>query len=195
VTYGGLAGRDLEAMAQGFEEVLHEDYLAYRIRSTEYLGERLCEAGIPIVEPPGGHAVYLDAARFCPHLPPSRFPGQAIVVVLYRHAGVRSCEIGSVMFGTSPPPPLELVRLALPRRTYTQSHVDWVVEAVAEVFARRDSIRPPDRRGAAGAAALHRPIRRAVTARRRVATMARLPVPLPERSRRCAFAPRCSRCS
>ncbi len=99
VTYGGLAGRDLEAMAQGFQEVLEEDYLCYRIRSAEYVGERLLAAGIQIVEPPGGHAIYIDAAAFCPHIPADRFPGQALVVALYRHAGIRGVEIGSVMFG------------------------------------------------------------------------------------------------
>src|SRR5215831_7892692 len=116
-------------MAQGFEEVLHEDYLQYRLRSVEYLGEHLLQAGIQIVEPPGGHAVYLDAAAFCPHIPPAQFPGQALVCGLYRHAGIRAVEIGSVMFGQVDPdtgesiqPPMELVRLAIPRRVYTQSH-------------------------------------------------------------------------
>jgi tryptophanase len=143
VTYGGLAGRDLEAMAQGFEEVLHEDYLAYRIRSTEYLGEKLLEIGYQIVEPPGGHAIYIDAGHFCPHVPPSSFPGQALVCALYRQAGIRAVEIGSVMFGANghPPPAMELVRLAVPRRVYTQSHVDYLVEACGELFARRDSLR------------------------------------------------------
>ncbi|MCI0637652.1 MAG: tryptophanase [Gemmataceae bacterium] len=149
VTYGGLAGRDLEAMAQGFTEVLHEDYLQYRLRSVAYLGEHLLAAGIQIVEPPGGHAVYLDAAAFCPHVPPARFPGQAVVCALYRHAGIRAVEIGSVMFGRVDPvtgaashPPMELVRLALPRRVYTQSHIDYVIEATIEVFERRDQLRP-----------------------------------------------------
>jgi tyrosine phenol-lyase len=143
VTYGGLAGRDLEAMAQGFEEVLDENYLQYRIRTAEYVGERLTAAGVPIIEPPGGHAVYLDAASFCPHLPPARFPGQALAAALYRHAGIRTVEIGSLMFGGEghPAPPLELVRLALPRRVYTQSHMDYVVEAVIEVFERRQELR------------------------------------------------------
>ena len=99
VTYGGLAGRDLEAMAQGFREVLDEDYLRYRIRSAEYVGEKLLAAGIQIIEPPGGHAIYIDAAAFCPHIPAAQFPGQALVVALYRHAGIRGVEIGSVMFG------------------------------------------------------------------------------------------------
>jgi tyrosine phenol-lyase len=142
VTYGGLAGRDLEAMAQGFQEVLEEDYLRYRIRSIEYLGEKLREAGIAIVEPPGGHAIYIDAARFCAHIPPARFPGQALACGLYREAGIRSVEIGSLMFGASgSPPPMELVRLAMPRRVYTQSHVDYVVEAVIEVFRKREELR------------------------------------------------------
>ncbi|HEX7023680.1 MAG TPA: tryptophanase [Gemmatimonadales bacterium] len=143
VTYGGLAGRDLEAMAQGFSEVLEEDYLAYRIRSVEYLGDRLRRAGIAIVEPPGGHAIYLDARAFCAHLPVHQFPGQAVVCGLYRTAGIRAVEIGSVMFGGEdrPPPPMELVRLAIPRRVYTQSHIDYVAEALEELHARRDGLR------------------------------------------------------
>jgi tryptophanase len=143
VTYGGLAGRDLAAMAQGFQEVLDENYLCYRIRSAEYVGERLLAAGIQIIEPPGGHAVYLDASAFCPHIPPSQFPGQALVVALYRHAGIRGVEIGSVMFGGGghAAPALELVRLAFPRRVYTQSHMDYVVEATIEVFRDRDKLR------------------------------------------------------
>jgi tyrosine phenol-lyase len=141
VTYGGLAGRDLEAMAQGFREVLDEDYLQYRIRSIEYLGERIRAAGVAIVEPPGGHAVYIDAARFCPHIPKSRFPGQALACALYREAGIRSVEIGSVMFGGGgTPPPMELVRLAIPRRVYTQSHIDYVIEAVIEVHGKRHAL-------------------------------------------------------
>jgi tryptophanase len=148
VTYGGLAGRDLEAMAQGFTEVLDEDYLHYRIRSTEYLGEGLIRAGVRIVEPPGGHAIYIDAADFCEHLSPDQFPGQALVCALYRHAGIRAVEIGSVMFGKidrasgkTLHPPMQLVRLAIPRRVYTQSHIDYVIEAVGEVYANRGSIR------------------------------------------------------
>jgi tryptophanase len=148
VTYGGLAGRDLEAMAQGFTEVLDEDYLHYRVRSIEYLGEHLLREGVQIVEPPGGHAVYIDATAFCPHIPPAQFPGQALVCALYRHAGIRAVEIGSVMFGRVDPdtgesvhPPLELVRLAIPRRVYTQSHIDYVVEATVEVFRQRQRIR------------------------------------------------------
>lgn len=143
ITYGGLAGRDLEAMAQGLEEVVDEDYLEYRIRCVGYLGEKLLAAGIKIVEPPGGHAVYIDAAAFCPHIPPERFPGQAVVCGLYRHAGIRACEIGSVMFGQDGRrPAMELVRLAIPRRVYTQSHIDYVVEAAAEVFQDRQHLRP-----------------------------------------------------
>ncbi len=138
-TYGGLAGRDLEAMAQGFEEVLHEDYLTYRLRSTEYLGEKLLAMGIQIVEPPGGHAIYIDAKEFCPHIPPEQFPGHALACALYRHGGIRSCEIGSVMFGANAT--MELVRMAIPRRVYTQSHIDYVVEVVGEVFACRREIR------------------------------------------------------
>ena len=143
-TYGGLAGRDLEAIAQGLEEVLDEHYLAYRIRSVEYLGEKLTETGVPIVQPPGGHAIYLDAKRFANHIPPSQFPGQSIVCELFRAGGIRSVEIGSVMFGkydkktgTLVSPSMELVRLAIPRRVYTQSHIDFVVEVIREVYARR----------------------------------------------------------
>jgi len=146
-TYGGLARRDLEAIAQGIEEVLDEHYLTYRIRSIEYFGEKLLEAGVPILVPPGGHAIYLDAKRFAPHIPPEQFPGQSIVCELYRHAGIRSVEIGSVMFGKYDsngkhiPPPMELVRLAVPRRVYTQSHIDYVIEAVIEVYNNRDKLR------------------------------------------------------
>ncbi len=141
-TYGGLAGRDLEAMAQGFEEVLQEDYLHYRVRSVEYLGERLTAGGVPIVQPPGGHAIYIDAEGFCPHIPAAGFPGQAVVCGLYRQAGIRAVEIGSLMFGSGGKPPnMELVRLAIPRRVYTQSHIDYVIEAVLEVHARRDKLR------------------------------------------------------
>lgn len=141
ITYGGLAGRDLEAMAQGFEEVVHEDYLAYRIRSVEYLGEKLLAAGIPIVEPPGGHAIYIDAGAMCPHIPREQFPGQALVCGLYRVGGIRAVEIGSVMFGATASPPLELVRLAMPRRVYTQSHIDYVIEAAAELAAKKKELR------------------------------------------------------
>jgi tryptophanase len=138
VTYGGLAGRDLEAIARGFEEVVEEDYLAYRIRSVEYVGERLCAAGIPIMQPPGGHAIYIDAAAFCPHIPRGQYPGQALVCGLYREGGVRTVEIGSVMFGQGAH--LELVRLAMPRRVYTQSHMDYVVEVCAGLYDRRDEL-------------------------------------------------------
>ena len=148
VTYGGLAGRDLEAMAQGFQEVLDEHYLEYRLRSTAYLGEHLLAAGIQIVEPPGGHAIYIDAAAFCSHLPPEQFPGQARICALYRHAGIRSVEIGRLMFGAIDPAtgaageaPMELVRLAIPRRVYTQSHIDYVVEACIELYQNRRGIR------------------------------------------------------
>ncbi|MYF96627.1 MAG: tryptophanase [Holophagales bacterium] len=141
VTYGGLAGRDLEAMAQGFREVLDEDYLRYRIRSTTYVGEKLLEAGIQIVEPPGGHAIYIDACRFCRHLSREQLPGQALVVALYRHAAIRTCEVGTVMFGARQQPALDLVRLAVPRRVYTQSHMDYVVEALVELYAERERIR------------------------------------------------------
>ncbi len=141
-TYGGLAGRDLEAMAQGFEEVTHEDYLQYRIRSTEYLGEKLLAAGIGIVEPPGGHAIYIDAKEFCPHIPQEQFPGQAVVCAFYRHAGIRAVEIGSLMFGYGGnKPAMELVRLAIPRRVYTQSHIDYVIEAIIEVFEKRKELK------------------------------------------------------
>ena len=141
-TYGGLAGRDLEAMAQGFQEVVEEDYLAYRIRSTAYLGERLAIAGYQIVQPPGGHAIYIDAGHLCPHIPPESFPGQALVCGLYRHAGIRAVEVGSVMFGgNGHHPPLELVRLAIPRRVYTQSHIDYVAEACTELYAERSKLK------------------------------------------------------
>ena len=145
-TYGGLAGRDLEAVAQGLEEILDENYLRYRIKSTEYLGNKLLEAGIPIIEPPGGHAIYLDAKRFLPNIPPHQFPGQSIVCELYNVGGVRAVEIGSVMFGkyndkgNIVSPPMELVRFAIPRRVYTQSHIDYVAEVVIEVFNYRDKL-------------------------------------------------------
>jgi tryptophanase len=146
-TYGGLAGRDLEAIAQGLEEVLDENYLHYRLRSVEYLGERLVAAGVPILRPPGGHAIYLNAKNFVPHVPPHEFPGQSLVVELYRTGGIRSVEIGSVMFGRNDsrgsfvPSRMELVRLAIPRRVYTQSHIDYVIEVVLEVFGRRESMK------------------------------------------------------
>ena len=138
-TYGGLAGRDLEAIAVGLAEVLDPDYLRYRIASTGYLGDHISSHGVPIVQPPGGHAIYIDAGRMLPHIPRSQFPGQALAVELYRHAGIRSVEIGSVMFGEQAPH--ELLRLAIPRRAYTQSHIDYVVEAILEVNQRREQIR------------------------------------------------------
>jgi tyrosine phenol-lyase len=138
-TYGGLAGRDLEAVAVGLEEVLQPEYLEYRIASTAYLGRHIADHGVPIVEPPGGHAIYIDAGRMLAHIPRSQFPGQALAVELFRHAGVRSVEIGSVMFGSGARH--ELLRLAIPRRVYTQSHVDYLVEAILEVNERRESIR------------------------------------------------------
>ena len=138
-TYGGLAGRDLAAIAVGLEEVLDPDYLRYRIVSTGYLGRHIADHGVPIVEPPGGHAIYIDAARMLPHIPPHQFPGQALAIELYRHAGIRSVEIGSVMFGEAARH--ELLRLAIPRRVYTQSHIDYVVEAILEVNARKTGIR------------------------------------------------------
>ena len=139
-TYGGLAGRNLEAIAQGLTEVVRHDYLRYRIRSTEYLGDKLQVAQVPIVVPTGGHAVYLDARALLPHVPPLQYPGQALACALYLEGGVRGCEIGTVMFGKRPdgteaPAAMDLVRLAIPRRTYTQSHMDYVVE-VAERVAR-----------------------------------------------------------
>ncbi len=137
-TYGGLAGRDLEAIAVGLEEVLHPDYLQYRIASTAYLGRHIADHGVPIVEPPGGHAIYIDAGRMLPHIPKHQFPGQALAVELYRHAGVRGVEIGSVMFGEHAQH--ELLRLAIPRRVYTQSHIDYLVEAILEINERKDRI-------------------------------------------------------
>jgi tryptophanase len=146
-TYGGMAGRDLEAIAVGLGEVLDEDYLLYRITSTTYLGDHVSRAGVPIVQPPGGHAIYIDASAFFPQLRAAELPGQALVVELYREAGIRSVEIGTVMFGrrdpatgTETPAPMELVRLAIPRRVYTQSHVDYVVEAILNVWERRASV-------------------------------------------------------
>jgi len=138
-TYGGLAGRDLEAIAVGLEEVLDPDYLRYRIASTAYLGRHLADRGVPIVEPPGGHAIYIDAGRLLPHIPRDQFPGQALAVELYRHAGIRAVEIGSVMFGDQARH--ELLRLAIPRRVYTQSHIDYVVEAMLEVHEGRGRLR------------------------------------------------------
>ncbi len=146
VTYGGLAGRDLEAIAQGLREVVDEDYLRYRIRSTAYLGDALAADGIPVVQPIGGHAVYLDARALLPHVPPLQYPGQALAVALYVEGGIRGCEIGTVMFGRHPdgsetPAAMDLVRLAIPRRTYTQSHVDYVIEVARWVAARAPVLR------------------------------------------------------
>ncbi|HVS85511.1 MAG TPA: tryptophanase [Gaiellaceae bacterium] len=145
-TYGGLAGRDLEAIAQGLREAVDHEYLRYRIRSTGYLGDALRGAGIPIVEPVGGHAVYLDARALLPHIPPLEYPGQVLACELYLAGGVRGCEIGTVMFGRHPdgseaPAAMDLVRLAIPRRTYTQSHVDYVIEVCEEVARRAPSLR------------------------------------------------------
>ena len=147
-TYGGLASRDLEAMAQGLEEVLDEDYLRFRIGQVHDLAETLHAAGVPTVRPPGGHAVYLDARAFAPHIPASEFPGQAIVVALYRDFGIRAVEIGSLMFGHADPatgietsPVLELVRLAIPRRVYTSAHLRFVAESVIRIYRERETLR------------------------------------------------------
>ena len=147
-TYGGLAGRDLEAIARGLEEVLDENYLRFRIGQVRYLGELLMESGVPIVKPPGGHAIYIDAKQFAPHIPQSQFPGQALVVGLYREAGIRAVEIGSLMFAHKDPdtgkmvyPDLELVRLAIPRRVYTHLHLQYVAEAVIHLFQHREKLK------------------------------------------------------
>jgi tyrosine phenol-lyase len=146
-TYGGLAGRDLEAIAVGLEEILHEDYLQYRFASIRYLGEHIASKGVPIVQPPGGHAIYIDARAMLSHITPLQYPGQALAVELYREAGIRSCEIGTVMHaernpetGAEMPSAMDLVRLAIPHRVYTQSHIDYVVEAILQVYERRKSI-------------------------------------------------------
>jgi len=144
-TYGGLAGRDLEAIAVGLQEIVDEDYLEYRMASTRYLGRALTERGIPIVRPVGGHAVYVDARKMLPHIPPLQYPGQSLAVALYLTGGIRGCEIGSVMFGrqsdgTEEPARMELVRLAIPRRVYTQSHVDYVIEVFEDLYDRRDTL-------------------------------------------------------
>jgi tryptophanase len=145
-TYGGLAGYDLEAIARGLEEVVEESYLRYRIRSTEYLGEKLTAGGVPSIRPPGGHAIYLDARALLPHIPPLQYPGIALANALYVEAGIRGVEIGTVMFGLHPdgsetPSAMDLVRLAIPRRVYTQSHIDYVAEGVLEVARMKDSLR------------------------------------------------------
>lgn len=146
-TYGGLARRDLEAMAQGLEEVLDENYLRYRLRTIEYFGDALRAAGVPILEPTGGHAVYLDARRFAPHIPADQLPGQAITCALYLEGGIRAVEIGTLMFGSDgidghhSAPPMELVRLAVPRRVYTQSHVDYCVDIITTVYKNRDRLK------------------------------------------------------
>jgi tryptophanase len=145
-TYGGLAGRDLEAIAQGLIEAIDHDYLRYRTRSTAYLGDGLLEAGMPLVQPFGGHAIYIDARTLLPHIPPLEYPGQALAVELYAVGGIRGCEIGTVMFGRRPdgdeqPAAMDLVRLAIPRRTYTQSHVDYVIEVAATVVERLPQLR------------------------------------------------------
>lgn len=146
-TYGGLAGRDLEAIAIGLKEVLDENYLQYRVRSIEYLSNRLAAAGVPVMQPPGGHAVYIDAAAFLPHIPAEQYPGQSLICALYEEGGIRAVEIGSLMFGKYDtagkliPAAMELVRLAVPRRVYTQSHIDYVAEIILDVFARRNELK------------------------------------------------------
>ena len=145
-TYGGLAGRDLEAIAQGLREVTEENYLKYRLRSTEYLADHLMSIGYPIVEPPGGHAVYIDARTLLPHIPANQFPGQALCSAFYEQGGIRTVETGNAMFGYSKDgeeflSDMDLVRLAIPRRAYTQSHVDYVVEVAEQAYRLRDSLR------------------------------------------------------
>jgi len=145
-TYGGLAGRDLDAIAQGLTEVVRHEYLRYRIRSTQYVGEGLTRLGVPIMQPTGGHAVYVDARAMLPHISPLQYPGQALAAALYEEGGVRGCEIGTVMFGLKPDgseaaAPMDLVRLAIPRRTYTQSHMDFVIEVVGRVAQRAAKLR------------------------------------------------------
>lgn len=145
-TYGGLAGRDLEAIAQGLEEGMDEDYLKYRLRSIEYMGEKLTAVGIPIIRPTGGHALYIDAKAFLPHIPPQQMPGVALANALYIEGGIRGVEIGSLMFGKYDEnqnhiaPSMELVRLAIPRRVYTQTHIDYVIETIIDIFQNRESL-------------------------------------------------------
>ncbi|GIL17506.1 MAG: tryptophanase [Oligoflexia bacterium] len=145
-TYGGLAARDLEALAVGLEEAMDENYLSYRIAVSKYMAQGLNKAGIPTLQPPGGHAVYIDAKAFLPHIPPEQFPGQALVCELYLSEGIRACEIGSVMFGAKKdgkfiPSKMELVRLAFPRRVYTQSHFDYILEGMADIVARKNELK------------------------------------------------------
>lgn len=146
-TYGGLSGRDMEAIAIGLQEVFEPDYLRYRIRSTAYLGEKLAAMGVPLIQPIGGHAVYVDAKAMLPNIPPSEYPGQALVCALYEVGGIRAVEIGSVMFGKYDAAgqlvtaPMELVRLAIPRRVYTQSHMEYVIEVFEEVLRRKDQLK------------------------------------------------------
>jgi tryptophanase len=147
-TYGGLAGRDLEAVARGLWEGLDEEYLSYRLAHTQYLANRLVEQGIPILEPPGGHAVYIDVKRFLPHIPQSELAGQALSCALYLEGGIRAIELGSVAFARDDPetgetiyPDLEMVRMAIPRRVYTQAHLDYVVETWQQIYEKRDQIR------------------------------------------------------
>lgn len=144
-TYGGLSGRDLEAIAIGLGEVVDEDYLRYRIASTAFVGNKLTQAGVPIMRPVGGHAIYIDARAFLPHIPPSQYPGQALACALYHEGGIRGCEIGTVMFGLQPDgsekvAPMDLVRLAIPRRVYTESHMLYVLEVIIDVFKNREKI-------------------------------------------------------
>ncbi len=145
-TYGGLAGRDLDAIAQGLKEIVDEDYLAYRLRTSSYVAERLEAMGVPTVKPCGGHAIFINAKKFLPHIPPLQYPGQALAVAMYVEGGIRSCEIGTVMFGQHPdgsesPAPMELVRMAIPRRVYTQSHADYVVEVFEAITAAKNKLR------------------------------------------------------
>ena len=147
-TYGGLAGRDLEALAIGLDEILDEDYLTYRLRSTEYFGQGIQAAGIQVIRPIGGHAVYIDAGAALPHVPWNQYPGQSLSVALYRYIGIRSVEIGSVMLGSrdpktgeEKPAPQELVRLAIPRRVYTQSHVDYMIEMIGHLARHLEELR------------------------------------------------------
>jgi tryptophanase len=145
-TYGGLAGRDLDAIAVGLGEIVDEQYLRYRVRTNEYIGEKLTALGVPIVRPVGGHAVFVDARRFLPQIPPLEYPGQSLAVALYESGGIRSCEIGTVMFGLKPdgsevPAEMDLVRLAMPRRVYTQSHADYLVEVFEDVAGRRERLK------------------------------------------------------